>query len=238
MQREAVANATIISTDSTLIAHVTAMLSAEGMRVQVQRCAEPGAHALATLTVDVVIIDDRTAGIAPDAVKCIRRHLPQGQIVCVYVEDERRCVSLLENGADDAVLLTSALLSARLRVASRRFRALNQVSRTAMGDIVFDRRARRVSCAGRDIALTPHELGVLECLFAYAPRPVDTDTLWKFVWGEHLQRNKRALVQAYVSYVRKKLVTSELVTIQFARGAGYRLTSRLVEAAHENGGPH
>ena len=102
-----------------------------------------------------------------------------------------------------------------------------------MGDIVFDREARRVWCAGREVALTPHEYGIVDCLFWHAPKPVGVDTLADFVWGDQESTNKRTLVQVYVSYVRKKLSASAQVMIRFARGAGYEFAPIATDADKE-----
>ena len=79
----------------------------------------------------------------------------------------------------------------------------------------------RVWCAGREVAFTPHEFGVIDCLFWHAPKPVGVDTLADFVWGAHESTNRRSLVQVYVSYVRKKLAASAQVALRFSRGSGY-----------------
>ena len=107
--------------------------------------------------------------------------------------------------------------------------------RIAVGDIVFDRESRRVWCAGREVSLTPHEYGVVDCLFWHAPKPVGVDTLADFVWGVDATtcpENRRTLVQVYVSYVRKKLAQSAQVAIRFARGAGYEFAPAK-EPAHQ-----
>ena len=41
-----------------------------------------------------------------------------------------------------------------------------------VGDIVFEREAHRVWCAGREVDMSPREFAVLDCLFWKAPATV------------------------------------------------------------------
>ena len=110
---------------------------------------------------------------------------------------------------------------------------MNAGTRIAVGDIVFDREARRVWCAGREVALTPHEYNVVDCMFWHAPKPVGVDTLADFVWGDQESTNRRTLVQVYMSYVRKKLARSVMVAIRFSRGSGYAFSPRIEQETPE-----
>lgn len=177
-----------------------------------------------TVAPDVVLLDDVSERDAAQEIRQLRRRQPSLHIVYVRVSDEKRSIALLDAGADDAIIVGSPTLVARLQSVTRRARTVNAGSRIAVGDIVFDREARRVWCAGREVDLTPHEYGVVDCLFWHTPKPVGVDTLADFVWGDQSSTNKRTLVQVYVSYVRKKLATSAHVAIRFARGAGYEFT--------------
>jgi DNA-binding response OmpR family regulator len=180
--------------------------------------------AFATIAPDVVVLDDIMERDAAHEIRQLRRRQPSLHIVYVRVSDEKRSIALLHGGADDAILTGSPTLMARLQAASRRARTVNAGCRIAVGDIVFDREARRVWCAGTEVLLTPHEYGVVDCLFWHTPKPVGVDTLADFVWGDQSSTNKRTLVQVYVSYVRKKLARSAQVAIRFARGSGYEFT--------------
>lgn len=136
--------------------------------------------------------------------------------------DETRCIALLHWDVDDAITADSPTMAARLQSATRPARALNAGARIALRDVVFDREARCVWCAGREVDLTPHEYLVVDCVFWHAPTAVGIDTLADFVWGDQESTRKRRLVQVYVSYVRKKLAASVQVAIRYARGSGYR----------------
>lgn len=226
MQRFRAATATIalVSADSALVDMVVATVSDEATLTDVHASFTDLLASFSTVAPDVVVLDDVMERDAAQEIRQLRRRQPSLHIVYVRASDEKRSIALLHGGADDAVLTGSPTLMARLQAASRRARTVNAGCRIAVGDIVFDREARRVWCAGTEVALTPHEYGVVDCLFWHTPKPVGVDTLSDFVWGDQSSTNKRTLVQVYVSYVRKKLARSAQVAIRFARGSGYEFT--------------
>jgi DNA-binding response OmpR family regulator len=224
MQRIRAATATIalVSEDPTLVDLVVTTVSDETTLADIHASFAELLASFASVAPDVVVLDDASGERdAEQEIRQLRRRQPSLHIVYVRVSDEKRSISLLHGGADDAIITGSPTLVARLQAATRRARTVNAGSRIAVGDIVFDREARRVWCAGREVDLTPHEYGIVDCMFWHAPKPVGVDTLADFVWGDQSSTNKRTLVQVYVSYVRKKLAKSAQVAIRFARGAGY-----------------
>ena len=190
-------------------------------------------QSLSEVAPDIVVVDDSGAFDASLHIRLLRRRQPSVYIAFIGVHDDARSIALLEWGADDAITRDSPTLVARLRAATRRARTVNAGSRIAVGDIVFDREARRVWCAGREVSLTPHEYNVVDCMFWHAPKAVGVDTLADFVWGDQESTNRRTLVQVYMSYVRKKLAKSVTVAIRFSRGSGYSFAPRIEHDAVE-----
>lgn len=155
--------------------------------------------------------------------------VPSGRVVCTESAASTVVVDvagLLDAGADDAVAIDSPTLAARLHAATRRARTINAGTRISIGDIVYDRESRRVWCAGAEVALTPTEESVLDCLFWYSPRAVDVRTLIAHVWREELTPGNQRLARVYIGYVRSKLDASEAVSIRNLRGVGYALAPR------------
>ena len=228
MQRIRAATATValVSDTKPVIELVGSLIADETTSVDVHASFELLLESLAEIAPDIVIVDDRSERDAAHHIRMLRRRQPSVHVVYLGVRDEARSISLLHWGADDAITESSPTLVARLQAATRRARTVNAGSRIAVGDIVFDREARRVWCAGREVSFTPHEYGVIDCLFWHAPKPVGVDTLADFVWGDQESSNRRTLVQVYVSYVRKKLAASAQVAIRFSRGSGYEFSPR------------
>lgn len=228
MKRFRSANATValVSRDPALVEVFHSLIVDEATAVSVHPSFDGLLSSLTTNAPDVVVVEDRPEFDASQQIRQLRRRLPSIHILYVSVPDESRSILLLHSGADDAITTSAPTLVARLQAAMRRARTVNAGVRIAVGDIVFDREARRVWCAGREVALTAHELGVVDCLFWHTPAPVNVDTLADFVWGAKTSTNRRTLVQVYVSYVRKKLAASTQVAIKFARGSGYEFSPR------------
>ena len=224
--RAATALVALVSGDAALAESFVALLTDDSTTVDTHASLPRLLTSLAVELPDIVVLDDRLKHDALEQIRLLRRRQPSLHIVYVHAADERRSISLLHWGADDAITSVSSTLVARLQAATRRARTVNAGMRIAVGDIVFDRASRRVWCAGREVALTPHEYGVVDCLFWHAPAPVSVDTLAAYVWGNRRSTNRRTLVQVYMSYVRRKLAASEQVAIRFARGSGYEFSPR------------
>ena len=222
--RAATAILSMVTDDGSLADLVSSTIRDETTPVQVYPTFPGLLASLGTVAPDIVVLDDSAHHDAAQEIRQLRRRVPSVHIAYVQVPDDARSISLLHTGADDAIVHDSPVMVARLQAATRRARTVNAGNRIAVGDIVFDRESRRVWCAGREVYLTPHEYGVVDCLFWHAPKPVGVDTLADFVWGADAttcQENRRTLVQVYVSYVRKKLAQSAQVVIRFVRGSGY-----------------
>jgi len=175
---------------------------------------------------DLVVLDARDQGDVAERVRYLRRRWPTMHVTVVRAPDRLAVLDLIEAGADDATVTLNAAFLARLRSSVRRASAMNAASRIAVGDIVFEREAHRVWCAGREIDMSPRELAVLDCLFWRAPAIVSADSLADFVWGDAKDKARRGVVEVYISYLRRKLAASQQVRIGTVRGAGYRFEAR------------
>ena len=156
----------------------------------------------------------------------LRRRWPTIHVVVVRAPGRFAVLDLIEEGADDATVTMTSSFRARLRSAVRRASAMNAASRIAVGDIVFEREAHRVWCAGHEVEMSPREIAVLDCLFWRAPAIVSADSLADFVWGDAKIKARRGVVEVYISYLRRKLAASRQVKIGTVRGAGYRFEPR------------
>jgi DNA-binding response OmpR family regulator len=175
--------------------------------------------------IDLCIIDaGRDDAATVSLVQRARRRWPMVGICCLRCSD---LVAVLDAGADDAVSADAdpGVEAAQLAAAFRRARIASTQLRVAFGDVVYDREARRVWCAGKEVMLTPRELRLFDILFLRAGAPVSVDTLQDYVWKEDFPRESNALA-VYVSYLRRKLGTSRLATLESVRGVGYRLARR------------
>lgn len=220
--RAATASIVLVADNAQLIVDIVSLLADDATSVCVHGSFDRFLDALsATAPPDVVILDDSFDHDASLHIRMLRQRMPSVLVAYVNARDDARMISLLDVGADDAMVVASAAVAARLQSLARRARTVNAGARIAVGDIVFDREGRRVWCAGNEVVLTPHEFGVVDCLFWHAPKAVDVDAIVEFVWGTHAADTRRTLVQVYMSYVRKKLAASSRVGIRYVVGLGY-----------------
>jgi two-component system response regulator MprA len=162
-----------------------------------------------------------------DMVGRLRRRWPSPTLLCIHVRTPADAIQLLEAGADDATMDDApfGVVSALVAAAMRRARVLNEQLRIKFGDIVYDREARRVWCAGHEVLFTPRELRLFDILFQRAGTPVSADTLQDFVWNDGPPTKSNSLA-VYIGYLRRKLKGSRISMLETLRGSGYRLARR------------
>ena len=204
--------------DSTVVAHVGSLEALEAIE------SPP----------DVLVLDaSQEEMIAPRTLMRIRRRWPTATVLVLNVETEAASSRLLDAGVDDAIEARCTWLhaAARLSAATRRARTANALLRRRVGDVIYDRESRRVWCAGSEVTLAPRELAVLDCLWWRAGDVVGHNTLLDFVWSEEPSSTRNNRVEVYISYLRRKLSRSNLVSIETVRGMGYRLGLRRTGSA-------
>ena len=133
-------------------------------------------------------------------------------------------VSGLNLGADDYVTKPFSLdeVLARVRAVLTRTREAASCSRLRVADLELDDDAHEVRRAGDVIALTPVEFRLLRFLMANAGRVVSRAQIRDHVW-DHGPAGDGNLVEACVSYLRRKVDQREPRLIHTIRGFGYVL---------------
>jgi two-component system OmpR family response regulator len=226
LRHPACADVVVVSGSASIVAELGATLAGEDGRVSA-RAWESGAPAIAAWQrPDLIVLDARECADVVERVRYLRRRWPTIHVVVVRAPSRFAVLDLIEEGADDAAVTMTSSFRARLRSAVRRASAMNAASRIAVGDIVFEREAHRVWCAGHEVEMSPREIAVLDCLFWRAPAIVSADSLADFVWGDAKIKARRGVVEVYISYLRRKLAASRQVKIGTVRGAGYRFEPR------------
>jgi DNA-binding response OmpR family regulator len=198
-------------------------LRREGMAVDV---AYDGRVALGLAAVngyEVVVLDRDLPAVHGDEV-CRQLAGGQARILMLTasgtVEDR---VDGLSIGADDYLPKPFALveLVARIRALSRRATpALPPV--LIAGDLTLDPNRRLAERAGRALALTNKELGVLEVLMAAGGRVVSAEELLERVWDVNADPFTNT-VRVTLANLRRKVGDPPMITTVI--GAGYRLVA-------------
>ncbi|HUY44785.1 MAG TPA: response regulator transcription factor [Streptosporangiaceae bacterium] len=180
-----------------------------------------GREALASGDPDVVLLD---LGL-PDAdgVTVCRRLRERSDAAIIIVTargEEPERVLALDAGADDYLVKPFGLaeLLARIRAVLRRVRPDGQVLRH--GPLTVDLRTRKVSVHGREVALTPKEFDILECLASDPGRVMSRQEILESAWDAHWYGPTKVL-DVHVAALRRKLDVPGL--IETAYGRGFRL---------------
>ncbi|MGE5692054.1 MAG: response regulator transcription factor [Pseudomonadota bacterium] len=196
-------------------------LAREGF--EVERVAT-GAAALAASGAELVLLDLRLPDM--DGLDVCRELRARSAVPIIVVsargEEADRVVGL-ELGADDYVVKPFGLreLVARIRAVARR--GAGRVDADAairVGELEVDPRARTVTVAGREVALTAKEFDLLALLARDAGAVVERRRVLEEVWQTSWYGSSKT-VDVHVASLRKKL--GDAVTIETVRGVGLRL---------------
>ena len=176
---------------------------------------------------DVLLLDWMLPTL--DGLSVCRRLRNMGVLTPVLMLTARRTtpdkVTGLDAGADDYLAKPFELdeLLARLRALHRRTQAEPDERPVAVGDLVLDPAARRVSRAGVPVELSAREFDMLRLLMDRAGKVVTRYAILEEVWdGETDLRSN--VIDVHVASLRAKIDRPfGTHTIATLRGVGYRL---------------
>jgi two-component system OmpR family response regulator len=193
--------------------------------------AADGAEALraaAEYDPDLVLLDVMMPGV--DGFEVVRRMRSEGRDVPVLFLTARDStqdkVTGLTLGGDDFVTKPFSLeeVVARIRALLRRAgnAAAAASERLSFGDIELDEDAHEVLKAGEPVNLSPTEFKLLRYFLLNPNRVLSKAQILDHVW--HYDFNGDAnVVESYVSYLRRKVDTTEPRLLHTVRGVGYAL---------------
>jgi DNA-binding response OmpR family regulator len=184
------------------------------------RSVATGAAALAAGPApDVVLLDLGLPDL--DGVEvCRRLRRRSGAVIIVVTSrgEEADRVTALDEGADDYLVKPFGLaeLLARIRAVLRRTRQL-AAEPLRHGPLTVDPRTRRVTVGPREVALTPKEFDILQCLATDPGRVVTRLEILERAWDAHWYGPTKVL-DVHVAALRRKLGLPGLVETVYGRG--------------------
>jgi two-component system OmpR family response regulator len=138
-------------------------------------------------------------------------------------------VAGLDAGADDYLTKPFAYeeLAARLRALGRRAAPVARTNGATLanGPIVLDEARRLVTVDGTPIDLTAREFSLLECLLRHPGHALSREQLLDQAWPQGVAVTPNT-VDAFVTFLRRKLGPAGGRQIQTVRGVGYRMAER------------
>jgi DNA-binding response OmpR family regulator len=177
---------------------------------------------------DAVILDVGLPGM--DGFEVARRIRATGSRIPILMLTARDGLSDrvngLDAGADDYVVKPFAYeeLAARVRAVHRRVggATLEAGPQLRVGPIVLDEARRSVTVDGQSVNLTLREFALLECLLRHPGHALSRDQLLDMAWpfGVAVTPNT---VDAFVTFLRRKLGPVGAARIETIRGIGYRM---------------
>ena len=187
-----------------------------------------GAEALRRPPVDVVLLDLGLPDLdGIDVCRRLRADSDTAIIVVTARGEEADRVLALDEGADDYLVKPFGLaeLLARIRAVLRRGQRPGGGSGEVLrhGPLTVDLRTRRVTMSGTDVALTPKEFAILECLITDPGRLISRQEIVERAWDEHWYGPTKVL-DVHLAALRRKLGDPALIETVY--GHGFRLADR------------
>jgi two-component system, OmpR family, phosphate regulon response regulator PhoB len=139
--------------------------------------------------------------------------------------DEPDKVAGLDAGADDYITkpFSTQELLARIRAVLRRRAPEQSGDSVAIGELVLDAAAHRLTWRGGALKIGPTEFKLLHYLMRHPERVHSRSLLLDKVWGDHVFIEERT-VDVHVKRLREALGGAGAM-IETVRGAGYRLAA-------------
>jgi DNA-binding response OmpR family regulator len=207
----------VVEDDPGIAASLVLGLERAGYRA---RGVGTGREALAAVPEpDVVLLDLGLPDL--DGIEVCRRMRSRSGAAIIVVTargEEADRVAALDEGADDYLVKPFGLaeLLARIRAVLRRVHPSDS-ELLRHGPLAVDPRTRKVAVDGREVALTPKEFDILECLAADPGRVVTRQEVLERAWDAHWYGPTKVL-DVHIAALRRKLGVPGLVETVYGRG--------------------
>jgi DNA-binding response OmpR family regulator len=195
-----------------------------------------GAEALRRPASDVVLLDLGLPDVdGIDVCRRLRADSDAAIIVVTARGEEADRVLALDEGADDYLVKPFGLaeLLARIRAVLRRGQRTGNGGTLEVlrhGPLTVDLRTRKVTIAGNEVALTPKEFAILECLATDPGRLISRQEIVERAWDEHWYGPTKVL-DVHLAALRRKIGDPSLIETVY--GHGFRLADRPGSPADE-----
>ncbi len=217
----------VIEDEKQLAGHVARALARHGHTLATLHDGAEGLQSVLTDPPDLVVLDLSLPGLDGLSVLARLREAQSPARVLILTargEVEHR-VKGLHAGADDYLAKPFSMdeLAARIEALGRRGAVSVASDLLRVADLHMDVRHRRVTRAGRAIALSPREFDVLQVLLQEPGRPFSRTELCERVWQRDHEYDTRT-VEIFITRLRKKIDSGfSAPLIHTLRGVGYAL---------------
>ncbi|MSU25198.1 MAG: response regulator transcription factor [Opitutus sp.] len=173
----------VIEDEPQLAGHVTRALARHGHSVRAQHDGVMGLQAALEDPPDLIVLDLNLPGLGVLA-RLRQENSPSRVLILTARAEVGHRVKGLHAGADDYLAKPFAMdeLVAHVEALGRRGATPTAADLLKVGDLHLDVRHRRVTRAGKTIALSPREFDVLHMLMQEPGRPFSRTELCERVW--------------------------------------------------------
>jgi two-component system OmpR family response regulator len=219
----------VVDDEPNIIELLSASLRYAGFEVDVARSGPEAVRVARSVNPDLLVLDVMMPGM--DGFDVVRRLRADGLRVPVLFLTARDStedkISGLTLGGDDYVTKPFSLeeVIARIRAILRRFaveRESAESPRLSFADIELDEETHEVWKAGEVVALSPTEFKLLRYFMQNTGRVLSKAQILDHVWNYDFGGDAN-VVESYVSYLRRKVDTTEPKLLHTLRGVGYTL---------------
>jgi two-component system, OmpR family, response regulator len=220
----------VVDDDANIVELLSASLRYAGFEVAGARDGHEALTTARTFRPDGVLLDVMMPGL--DGFEVVRRMRNEGMpapVLFLTARDETEDkVHGLTLGGDDYVTKPFSLdeviarVRALLRRAGHRNGDTDTRARVTFADLEFDEDCHEVRKAGEPVDLTPTEFKLLRYLLLNQGRVLSKAQILDHVWNYDFGGDTN-VVETYVSYLRRKVDTTEPRLIHTLRGVGYVL---------------
>jgi two-component system OmpR family response regulator len=218
----------VVDDEPNIVELLSASLRFAGFDVTTAANGPAAVEVARTFRPDLVVLDVMMPGMDGFAVaRRLRESGARVPIVFLTARDATEDkVTGLTLGGDDYVTKPFSLeeVVARIRAVLRRTSGNGAVasSRLTFADLELDDDTHEVWRAGRPIALSPTEFKLLHYFLANPGRVLSKAQILDHVWNYDFNGDAN-IVESYVSYLRRKIDTTEPRLLHTLRGVGYVL---------------
>jgi DNA-binding response OmpR family regulator len=216
----------VIEDDTKTAGALEIGLRGEGFFPTVAKSGEEGLSRASTNDFDVIILDWLLPGRdGLEVLKTLRSRGDRTPILLLTARDavEDRVLGL-DAGADDYLVKPFAFteLVARLRALLRRAGSDEPLCQQC-GNLILHFQSRRVTRAGREIALTPREFDLLAYLLRHHGQPVTRRIIAREVWREPNRATPLDnVIDVHLAHLRRKIDDGHSMRlIHTIRGVGF-----------------
>jgi two-component system, OmpR family, response regulator len=219
----------VVDDEPNIVELLSASLRYAGFDVDVARSGTEALQVARRTRPDLLVLDVMMPGM--DGFDVVRRLRGEGlrfPVLFLTARDSTEDkISGLTLGGDDYVTKPFSLeeVIARIRAILRRFaveRASTPDPRLSFADIDLDEETHEVWKAGELVSLSPTEFKLLRYFMQNAGRVLSKAQILDHVWNYDFGGDAN-VVESYVSYLRRKVDTTEPKLLHTLRGVGYTM---------------